>query len=580
MVTYTGQTIGLPSTARRRMEELWELPRTLRGGTPAMRAARTKYLPMNESEEKVPVLYDKRLLRARLFPGYKRAITDLASLPFQKSPTLTAMDMLPPETQRLLEDADRSGSSLWAFMQQIHDDAIDRGLGLFMVDTVPLPPEGVGRDEAERIDARPYFVRIAPDNVVGCLTETRYGREEIVDLRIREYTVKVRDNGTEVQVERIRHWTTTDVEVWEADDSTVKSALANEQVALVNATTSGFTRIEAKPHGFPHGIPAIVHYTNRVGPVEAQPPLTDLAWENVAHWQAQSGHTEALRFGRFPTLVGTNVSSDTVEEKPRITAGGYILDTTDSNWRFVEPGGQSFTASREDLAEIKANMAWMAMQPLVQANGPATATGEVRADVREKALAQQWAEGLEWAFYRAFGMAVAWLGQELPPDFNLTLFRDFAILSPTSGQDLAMLQQAVRDRVLTRATFLKELKRRDKMADDFDPAAEEETLTAQDAHAEQARMESMAQQFKEQEESARQGGEGQSDDAEESDGVTVTDDVTINEITLGIERLERAGDQAMVNALRKLLADTIGAPTPPPLKVKKLAPVPAGAASR
>jgi hypothetical protein len=140
----------------------------------------------------------------------------------------------------------------------------------------------------------------------------------------------------------------------------------------------------------------------------------------------------------------------------------------------------------------------------VQVNGPQTATGEVRADVREKAQAQQWTESLEWCFYKGFEYAAEWLGQKLPEGFSLTLFRDFAILSPGAAQDLAMLQMDVRERRLTRATYLRELKRRGKLHSDWDPELEEEALAEEDASSEQARMDALAAQLKAEEERAAQ----------------------------------------------------------------------------
>jgi len=505
---FTGETVGVFSGARRAMEEWWLLPRNLRGGTQAMRAMREDYLPRYNIETKDQSLYEKRLKRARLFPAYDRAVCDLGSMPFQKAPKLTDRNLLDPRLQVIEENADRSGTSLWSFMLQTHCDAIDRGMALFMVDNVPT--NGVSMLEAEQQDIRPYFARIHPDNFVGAVVETRSGVERIVDLRVREWATVTTAEGIERSVQRIRHWDETMVELWEQDygnTTPTASGLVQRDGYL---PSEGFRLIEApRPHGFVGGIPLVVHYTNRLDPLLARPPLEELAWENVAHWQCRSEQDAALTSGRFPILRGKGLSREVAEAKPLVGPGTTVTDTSaDADWAFVEISGASIAAGEKQLDRIEANMAWMAMQPLVQANGPAgpsTATGEVRADVREKATAQKWAEGLEWSFYRAFQHAARWIGTVLPDTFDIELWRDFAILGPSAQQDVVNMQADVQNGRLTLETYLQELKRRGKLAETWDPVEEASLLEQDAAKRQEAQMQQVIAQIQQE----RQHGNGQ-----------------------------------------------------------------------
>lgn len=472
MVNYTPGTIGVQNGARKMMEDWWLLVRTLRGGTKAMRLAGQTYLPMTAQETQKPPLYQSRLNGTRLFPAYDRAVVDLAAMPFQKAPKLTGVELLPPQLAPMVENADRCGASLWSFMRQIHEDAIDRGLGLFMVDSVPTDGT-LTLDVVDRIDARPYFARIHPDNLVGFVSETVLGKEQIVDLRIRETGTEA-INGADTIIERIRHWDATMVELWERRTMTQQSQQAMADLAAGSGSAqSAWVLIEERPHGFPDGIPVVPHYTRKLATLTAQPPLEDLAWENVAHWQSRSLQDEALKYCRSPILHGRGLSSDQVKMRPVLGAGATVLsEAPDTEWSFVEITGSSLQAGERQIEKIEATIRALAMEPLVQNGGPDTATGELRADMRDKAAAQQWAEGLEWAFYEGFRMLCQWLNKPLPEGFDLTLFRDWAILGPGAAQDVAMMQVDAREGRMSRRAYLEEMVRRGKRKEGFDIEAE------------------------------------------------------------------------------------------------------------
>jgi hypothetical protein len=203
--------VGTWSGVRREMEDSWELVRVLRSGTRAMRAAGGKFTPATKKEAKTRDRYAQRLARTVLFPIYDRTVRKLASLPFMKPPTISGE--LPEPLDRLLSNADRQGTSLSSFAQMIYEDSIDRGLGLFLVDNVPTV--GLTLPEADAMDARPYFRRVHPDNLVGCRTRMRNGVEEVVELRIRNWYYESSPvGGGDVLADMVERWTPERVERW------------------------------------------------------------------------------------------------------------------------------------------------------------------------------------------------------------------------------------------------------------------------------------------------------------------------------------------------------------------------------
>ena len=479
-------TVGIYSGARKSMEESWRLCRTLRGGTPAMRDAGTEFTPRTAREEKEPTLYRERLLTTVLYNVYEETICRIAALPFTKPPTITGE--LPPQLQRIVDDADRAGSSLSVFMAQVYQDAVDRGMGLFLVDNVET--KGLSVMEAEAIDARPYFSRIEPDNFIGCKTELRNGREVCTELRIREWAYQDNPGGIgQSLVERVRRYTTETVELWERNYSSNQSV---DRASLAGRTDSGGYRLiePPKPHGFPNGdIPIVAVYTNKQGFLYAKPPMMGLAYLNAKHWNQQSIHDNALRYCLSPILFGKGLPTNESNVKPKTGEGATLLSKSDTaELKFVEIAGTSLAASERMIDKTEARMKASASEPLTNT---ATATGEVRAEVKEQSESQRWTEACEWSIYYAFALAARWIDQELPEDFNVSLYRSSSMLNVSNPQRTVALQADVQNGRLTLETYLKERARSGDFADDFDPTAEAAAVEQEKARNDEMRMAAM-----------------------------------------------------------------------------------------
>lgn len=481
-----GDYVGVWNGPRREMEEEgWKIVRTLRGGTKAMREARDLYTPRTRRETKEPLRYEDRLKRSVLFPVYDSQVKYISSLPFQKAPTISGT--LPEPLDRILDNADRQGTSLAMFAKRIYEDAVDRGMGLFLVDNVPVG--GLPLPEVDRMDARPYLCRIAPDNLVGFRTETRYGREVVTELRYREWVYRPSGMGFDTLTDRVIVWTETDVQVWE--NQTGKRDLDREGEAA-KEWGSGYAQVSTMPHGYPNGIPLVAVYCDPVGPLHAKPPLLDLAYLNVAHWNSTSIQGEALYYSRSPILKLTGISRELAERRPEVGPGSHVVDTSDTaDIGFIEIAGTSLAAGANEIAMLERQMDALGMRPLLSVGGPDTATGEVRADMAEKSQAQAWVQGLEWGIYQAFEHAANWLGMVLPDDFDVALFKDSSLIAGRA-QDLPVLQQMAQARQITTATYLREAKARGVLVTVEDVDEEVENVAMEAEMAMERQMQAMA----------------------------------------------------------------------------------------
>lgn len=512
-------TVGIYNGQRAEMEHEWKVCRVLRGGTRALREAGTAFTPMTARERKEPERYRERLDQSTLYDVYNETVMRVASLPFERPPVVVGT--LDPRLERILTDADRCGTSLSVFMAQVYQDAIDRGVGLFLVDNVPttwLEPERgaggqpiIGDDgmpvmranimslaEAEELDARPYFSRIDPDNLVGWRTETIAGREVCTELRVREWAYVPSSESAvgDDLVERIRVYDREYVTLWQRKFGRTEQSVETRERNAGNSDMTGFALIEQpRPHGFPDGIvPIVPVYTRKVGFLHARPPFLGLAYLNLKHWNQQSVLDVTLRHNLGAVLFGSGMPKEATETPPKVGEGASLMtDSQTASLQYVEISGASLTVAQAEIAKTEARMQAKAVEPLM--SGQATATGEMRAEMRDQSEAQRWIEACEWAIYRAFVLAHKWLGLPVGPEFNVTLHRASSLLQIANPARTQSLQTDAREGRLSLLTYLKERARSGDFADDFDPEAEAEAVEQEAERKVMRQMEALANQM-------------------------------------------------------------------------------------
>lgn len=508
------KTVGLFSAARDEMErEGWDLVRALEGGTRAMREAGARYTPKTDIETRQPARYDRRLARSVLYPGFAKTVSKLSALPFHKAPAIRGE--LGPNRAKLVEDADRCGTSLPVFAKTIYADAIARGMGLFLVESIPTQIDGRGMTlkEAADSDARPYFARIAPDNFLGAAFARVVNRSVLTEFRYRE-DVEWGVDG--IARQRVRVWTHDTVEVWERELGS-KTLDRDAEAASDGGAGSGYALVETIAHGY-GGIPLVALYTQKVADLVAKPPLIDLAWLNVAHWNSRSMQGDALAYCRSPILKISGASTGVVDAQPVVGPGATVADRSEKlDVAFVEPAGTSLMAGEREIEMLRLEMEALGMTPLMAAAGPATATGEVRADANEKSEAQAWVEALEWAIHRGFELADGWRDEQTPEDFEFRLHKDSSLMAGRAT-DIPAIQAMYAANAITRETYIVEMQARGVLVTIEDAAAEVEALEAGDAENGRRQMEALAESLRrEREEEEGEPGDPEGDDDEDDD---------------------------------------------------------------
>jgi hypothetical protein len=118
-------------------------------------------------------------------------------------------------------------------------------------------------------------------------------------------------------------------------------------------------------------IPLATIYGDRTGFMTARPPLLDLAYLNIEHWQSSSDQNNILHVARVPILFAAGF------EDGALTIGANTaVVATDPNAKlqYVEHTGAAIGAGRESLKALEERMSLMGAQMLMHKPGSRTAT--------------------------------------------------------------------------------------------------------------------------------------------------------------------------------------------------------------
>lgn len=445
-----------PSSAHKIMAPRINLVNTLMGGTESLRAAGETFLPRHKAESELN--WHERLARAYLVNYFARTVDSLVGKPF--SIPIVISDDMPEQLQTISEDVDRQGNNIDTFARRVFQDALTKSFTHILVEFPDTTEANVETLADERnLYAMPYFVHIHPENVLAAYCEYRNGQEFLTQVRIRE---------TETTVEGFNEITTTRIRVlypgrWELWEQVTEKKW---EIVKEGVTTLSY-------------IPLVTIYFDREDFMVGEPPLKDLAYLNVAHWQSNSDQTAILTVARFPMLAGKGIS----DEEANVEIGPKkFLSTVDPNgeYYYVENEGKAIAAGRTSLEDLKGEMSILGIE-LLQKSGNPTATAKAIDSAENLSMLQACTLLFQDGLDQAYKYAAQWLGLtdagsvKINTDFGLTL---------NNASDVPALQAVRTTGDISRITLLNEFQRRGILSEDFD--AEEDQTHLDDEKLKQA----------------------------------------------------------------------------------------------
>lgn len=440
--------VNEPCAAYKAMEADWKLVRALWGGTRAMRTAGESYLPREPKEG--AEAYRIRLARTTLFNAFRRTIKSLVGKPFSKAVTLG--DDVPPSVAEWTDNIDLAGRDISVFSRDVFEDAMAAGLSHILVDYPPAPLGRTLADERQS-GARPYWVHIKAENLIGWKATLVGGVAQLTQIRIMETATVESGDFDENSVPQVRVIEPGRYRLYRPDASR-----KDEYVLFEEGVTSLKTVV-----------PLVTVYTGRTGFMTAEPPLLDLAHLNVEHWQSSSDQGHILHVARVPLLFGSGFSEadgTTLEIGPN----RLITGPNGADLKYVEHTGAAIDSGRMSIQDIEDRMVTMGLELEVRKPGNQTATAKVIDTAESDSELHAMVGNLKDSLEKALDLTATWalIGTD---GGTVSMNTDFGV-SQREATEIDVLLKARLAREISRATFLAELARRGVFDEDFSPQDE------------------------------------------------------------------------------------------------------------
>lgn len=462
----------VPDQEFRELHPELEMIKALWGGTRTMREAGKEYLPPYEAEDSRN--YDKRLSRATLLGVFRETVEFLTGRVFQKPITLNKAH---DDIYKFLESVDQEGNDWNVFLYDTFKAGLrDSSVNVF-VDYPTKGGEATSLGDIKKMGLRPYWVRWEQDQILGCRVEGIGATERLKQVRVfEEVREDVGEFGSELEPQ-VRVYQPGKCDIYRKEATGKKNVF---KIVVVDSKTLTGRDGKTLPT-----IPVSTFYTNRVGPLYGYPPLLDLAYKNVEHYQVYSDYLNCLIVSLFPILVisgwedqtkpgpaGAGTSSATVAIGPTT----FIkLRNHQAKVSYAEHTGAALGQGVTHLNNLKEEMAMYGLRPLVPKPGGKTATGEAIDEAREISELQAATYRFRDFVENVLIDTARWLGLDETAIGEVLVNEDLSI-SVRDAREIDALRAARERGDISRQTFWEELQRRGVLSDRFNVQDEEQRL--------------------------------------------------------------------------------------------------------
>ena len=423
----------------------WEIMKAVTEGTDYLRQNSEAFLPLEPRED-----YDAylaRVNRAVFSPFTQRLIRAATGLVLRKPITLTGD---PYWTEMFKMDVDGCKSDLDEYARRILMCSLIYGQSHILVD-YPAPSGARSLAEERAQDRRPYWIEVDPTNLYGWRLDRESNYGNLIQVRLAEKAVlpsgqfgeKVFDQIRVIEPGRYRIFRKTE-QIEEMYDVADGSSVGDFEVATTN---KDYKQVESGNFSLGE-IPLVTIYSGKTENLVSKPPLLDIAYLNLAHFQRQADLIHSLHVASQPMLVMEGYDDQT---KDLAISVNYAMATQPGNKiYYVEPASSAFDAQSAEIKELQMQMATLGISTLSQQKFVAESADARRLDrVDTNSMLAMVSMELEQKLQKAFNLSAEYVGIE-PPEVKIS--RDFDI-ERLIGQDITALTSLFDQQVIDREEF-------------------------------------------------------------------------------------------------------------------------------
>ena len=427
------------------MMKSWEIMKAVTEGTEYLRENSEAFLPLEPREDYDA--YMARVNRAVFSPFTQRLIRAATGLVLRKPITLIGD---PYWTEMFKMDVDGCKSDLDEYARRILMCSLTYGQSHILVD-YPAPSGARSLAEERAQDRRPYWIEVDPLNLYGWRLDRESNYGNLIQARIGEKAVlpdgqfgeKVHDQVRVIEPGKYRVFRRKDQidEMYDLND--------NSFAGEFDATTAekDFKLVESGEFSLGE-IPLVTIYSGKTDNLTSKPPLLDIAYLNLAHFQRQADLIHSLHVASQPMLVMEGYDDQT---KDLAISVNYAMATQPGNKvYYVEPASSAFDAQSAEIKELQMQMATLGISTLSQQKFVAESADARRLDrVDTNSMLAMVSMELEQKLQKCFNFSAEYVGIE-PPEVKIS--RDFDI-ERLIGQDVTALTALFDQQVIDREEF-------------------------------------------------------------------------------------------------------------------------------
>ena len=423
----------------------WEIMKAVTEGTDYLRTNSESFLPLEPRED-----YDAylaRVNRAVFSPFTQRLIRAATGLVLRKPITLTGD---PYWTEMFKMDVDGRKSDLDEYARRLLMCSLTYGQSHILVD-YPAPSGAVSLAEERQQNRRPYWIEVDPNNLYGWRLDRESNYGNLIQVRIGEKAVLPDGQFGEKVFDQVRVIEPGSYRVFR------KKEQIEEMYDVSDGSSAGsfeagsadkdYKQVEFGSFSLGE-IPLVTIYSGKTDNLVSKPPLLDIAYLNLAHFQRQADLIHSLHVASQPMLVMEGYDDQT---KDLAISVNYAMATQPGNKiYYVDPASSAFDAQSAEIKELQMQMATLGISTLSQQKFVAESADARRLDrVDTNSMLAMVSMELEQKLQKAFNLSAEYVGIE-PPEVKIS--RDFDI-ERLIGQDITALTSLFDQQVIDREEF-------------------------------------------------------------------------------------------------------------------------------
>ena len=413
-------------------------------GTEAFRLAGKRYLPQFPAEQDAS--WTTRLSIATFHNVTKKTLEAFCGLVFQKD--LSFADDVPESIAQLAENIDNKGNHINVFARDLFEDSF-AGYAAILVDSPTMQAGDLG--EQRSLGLRPYWVKYSAENIIN------WDYQINAVSRKRELSMIVLKEMVTRRTGKFRRESVCQYRVLMLNGSSVAWELY-EEVKDAHGKVSDYIIVGYGTIAKQTAIPVAV-----VGELGDEPPLMDLAYKNIEHYQDYSDYRSLKHKTAVPLLFTVNLDGE-----PEAVGGDVWFKCNDGGsvgWAVADPA--ALDAHEKGLENVKREMGQLGLAMLAGTGvkGDTTATETMLDSIQETSALQVKATQLKDALELALGFTAKYLGEKDGGSIELGANWNQMVMS---AQELASLASLFEQGLISKESIVWTLYKAGKLPPDVE----------------------------------------------------------------------------------------------------------------